>query len=215
MDARMQTVEHFLTNIKEFLAAFPDSEVQPYKPLLDDWGSERADLPAERIPVVDQLDKTLSLTSPKTEKLTKYLVQHKNELNWRRSFTETDASGADFPNRYGWTEIIGNKGPLVSTKVRCGFVIWAANTYYPPHAHEAEELYIVLAGTGEWERGDEGPMMRPPGSVFLHTSQMFHATKAFDEPVLAMYCWRGANNLLEKPHFSDTCRTKRASVPRV
>lgn len=208
MDTKWQTIDQFLKNIKDFLATYSEPEVQPYKPLLENWGNERLDLPVEKVPVVEQLDRALSLTSPRTEKLTKYLVQHKSELNWRRSFTETDASGAEFPRRYGWTEVVGNKGPLVSTKVRSGFVIWAPNTYYPPHAHEAEELYIVLAGTGEWERGDEGPLMRPPASVFLHTSQMFHATKTFNEPVLAMYCWRGAKNLLEKPHFSDTCKTQ-------
>lgn len=208
MHASAQTVDQFLKHIKDFLGTFKEAEVQPYKPLLDNWGSSRLNLPAEKVPVIDQLDKLINLTSPRTATLTRFLSQHKDELNWRRSFTETDASGADFPKKYGWTEVVGNKGPLVSEKVRSGFVIWAPHTYYPPHAHEAEELYIVLSGTGEWERGDEGAKMRPPGSVFLHTPQMFHATRTFDEPVLAMYCWRGAKNLLEKPHFSDTCKTK-------
>ncbi len=142
-------------------------------------------------------------TAPETRELTELLVNSMDELNWRRSFKETDMTGADFLKRYGWTEIIGQGGPCVSNKVRAGFVVWAPETYYPAHAHVAEELYVVLAGTGEWERGDEGVKTRPPGSVFLHTTQMWHATRTFKEPVLALYMWRGSDNLLEKPHFKS------------
>ena len=196
-----QIVDQLLDAVKDFVDRSKAPEVQPFKPLIADWGTEKVDLPHTSLPVLAYMKDLPKTTAPGTRMITELLVESFDKLNWRRSFNEEDMTDAEFLKRYGWTEVVGQGGPCVSNKVRAGFVVWAPEIYYPPHAHVAEELYVILSGTGEWTKGDEGPVMRAPGSVFLHTTQMFHSTRTFKEPVLAMYMWRGSDNLLEKPHF--------------
>ena len=46
-------------------------------------------------------------------------------------------------------------------------------------------------GTAEWRRGDAPWVRRPPGAVILHRSQIGHAMRSLDEPLLALYAWHG------------------------
>jgi mannose-6-phosphate isomerase-like protein (cupin superfamily) len=65
--------------------------------------------------------------------------------------------------------------------------------HYPSHAHRAEELYLVLSGTADWQRGDEPFAARRPGAVIIHASSEPHAMQTAQEPLLALYLWRGAD----------------------
>ncbi|SDR45728.1 Dimethlysulfonioproprionate lyase [Rhizobiales bacterium GAS191] len=196
-----KAVDRLFGAAKTFIGNRRELEAEPFKRLLDGWGTERVELPPTTLPVLESLDGTLANSCAATVDLVELLVRDSAHLNWRQTYDDSDPAGAKLLERYGWTELVGNKGPLISRRLRLGFVIWGPNTFYPPHAHLAEELYVVLSGTGEWARGDEGERMRCPGDVFLHSPQMFHSTRSFAEPVLAMYLWRGAEDLLEKPHF--------------
>jgi hypothetical protein len=55
----------------------------------------------------------------------------------------------------------------------------------------AVELYLVLGGTAEWQRGDEPWRRRPPGAFILHPSRIGHAMRTLEEPLLALYAWHG------------------------
>jgi hypothetical protein len=199
MTASSQAVDAVFKAIQDFARGPLSPEVSAFLPLLDDWGTERKDLPSTDLPVLSHLDGALSHTAPNTRALTEALLRHRTHLNWRQSFNSKDITGSKFLQEYGWTDIVGKVGPLVSSKVRAGFVLWAPYCYYPNHAHIAEELYVILSGTGEWEHNDV-LKMQPPGTTFLHRKMEWHATRCFDEPVLAFYMWRNGD-LLEKPSF--------------
>ncbi len=88
-------------------------------------------------------------------------------------------------------DIIGDPGPVPSQIMFCGFILMAPQTFYPTHNHTAVELYLVLGGTAEWQRGTEPWTRRPPGAFILHRSEIGHAMRSLEEPLLALYAWHG------------------------
>ena len=83
--------------------------------------------------------------------------------------------------------------PIASDQARLGFLMLGPDTLYPPHAHAAEELYLVLAGTAAWQHGHEPWVNRPPGTAIHHPPRLPHATRTAAEPLLALYLWWGAD----------------------
>ena len=48
---------------------------------------------------------------------------------------------------------IGPDGRLWHDEVILGLFVLGPHTVYPPHAHPAEEFYVVLSGAPEWQVG--------------------------------------------------------------
>jgi mannose-6-phosphate isomerase-like protein (cupin superfamily) len=120
-------------------------------------------------------------------------------MAWRRTYTEADV-GAAFLQNYGWSEIVGTSGPLPSERVACGFLVLGPQIHYRRHQHEAEEVYIPLAGTASWQQGDGGWSDYAPGTVIHHDRNEPHAMRTGTRPLLALYLWRSAD-LRQKAHF--------------
>lgn len=112
------------------------------------------------------------------------------DLAWRQSYGAAEF-GPDFLERYGWTELIGTSGPIASDAASCGILVLGPETFYPAHAHEAEELYVPLAGTAWWQRGDGAPARLQPGTPIHHPSWLPHSMRTDAEALVALYCWRG------------------------
>lgn len=94
-------------------------------------------------------------------------------------------------DRHAYVELVGPKGAFASEDVRLGLYFQSAGTVYPSHHHAAEELYLVLSGTAEWQK-DDAPFARvAPGTLIHHLSFQPHATTTLDEPMLAMWAWLG------------------------
>ncbi len=111
-------------------------------------------------------------------------------LGWRHWY-RVDHKLPDFSRSYAHAEIVGPSGPVVSQDMRCGFILMAPHTLYPAHAHSAVELYLVLGGTAEWQRGAEPWLRRPPGAFILHPSRIDHAMRSAEQPLLALFAWHG------------------------
>jgi mannose-6-phosphate isomerase-like protein (cupin superfamily) len=111
-------------------------------------------------------------------------------LGWRHWY-RVDHKLPDFSQSYAHTEIVGPSAPVSSQDMRCGFILMAPHTLYPTHAHSAVELYLVLGGTAEWQRGAEPWARRPPGAFILHPSRIGHAMRTTEEPLLALFAWHG------------------------
>ena len=80
-----------------------------------------------------------------------------------------------------------------AAQISCGVLVLGPNTFYPPHRHEAEEIYLPLAGTAEWLKGDGVWRHRRPGTLIHHSSEETHAMRTGEQPLLAMYLWRSAD----------------------
>ncbi len=93
-------------------------------------------------------------------------------------------------------EVAGREGVVDAPDLRVGLYIQAPGVDYPSHAHDAEELYLVLAGTARWQRGwggsDEPFTAAPPGETRHHRAAEPHAMITGDQPLLALWVWRGA-----------------------
>jgi hypothetical protein len=116
-------------------------------------------------------------------------------LAWRQTYSVAEV-GAHFLRNYGWAEILSPRArPTATPQISCGVLVLGPDTFYPPHRHEAEEIYLPLAGTAEWRQGDDDASWRrrSPGTLIHHSSEEPHAMRTGDEPLLAMYLWRSAD----------------------
>jgi len=100
-----------------------------------------------------------------------------------------------FLDGYGYFVVAGPAdGPpafVETSSLAVGLLLLGPGTHYPAHRHPAEELYIPLAGDGEWQKGDGPWRTEPAGAVIHHPSGVPHATRAGKTPLLAAYLWRG------------------------
>lgn len=92
---------------------------------------------------------------------------------------------------FAFATLIGRDSPLPDHRLYFGLYLQVPGTYYPSHWHRAEELYLVLSGTAEWQQGEGGPVARPPGSLLHHAPDEPHAMRTSDQPVLAAWAWIG------------------------
>lgn len=115
-----------------------------------------------------------------------------HECDWLQNPNYSEASlGPGYVDRYGYVELVGPGRPIESADLLVGLLLLGPGMHYPDHAHPAEEIYHVVAGTAEWWREDEGWRRKGPGAVIHHVPMMRHAMRTADEPLLALYCWTG------------------------
>ena len=146
---------------------------------------------AHPLPVLACLPALALLAVPATRDLAEAAIAAAPALHWRQTYDGRNVA-ATFLDRYGWAELLGPYGPFPSATVRLGLLLLGQDTHYPPHAHAAAELYLVLAGTADWQKGTEPWRPMPPGSTIHHTPHLPHAMRTEAEPLLAMYLWWGA-----------------------
>jgi Dimethlysulfonioproprionate lyase len=177
------------------------------RPCLDVWprGAELRSVQASQLPVLHWLPEAARAAPRFSAALLATLVSAAPVLAWRQSYTAGELQAA-FLNNYGWSELAGEHGPLASQRIACGFLLLGPATLYPPHHHEAEEIYIPLAGTADWQKGTDPWREWPPGTLIHHARDEPHAMQTGNHPLLALYLWRSAN-LAQKAQLSRPNRT--------
>ena len=114
-----------------------------------------------------------------------------DQLKWH-----TPSTGCDnepdievFTRNFTSTCIIGEGGLLPSDRVSAGISLQGRDTYYPPHAHHAEESYWIIGGDGDW-RVDSKPWFAiKPGDSIYHRSGVRHVMQTNQQPLLALWLW--------------------------
>ena len=157
---------------------------------LEEWPALTATrtIISRQLPVCRFLPDLEALAVPSTDRLVGRFIEAAAALEWRQTYSAADL-GAKFLEGYGWTELIGLRGPIPSESIACGFMLLAPGSEYPTHAHEAEELYLPLAGRALWRRGEGDFVERAPGTPIHHPSWLPHATRA-ETALLTLYVWR-------------------------
>lgn len=145
-----------------------------------------------RLPVCDWLVDAEAFSAPATSELVEAFVAAAPALEWRQTYGIEDF-GPRFLERYGWTEIVGLRGPIASEKIACGFLMLGPDVEYPAHAHEAHEVYFPLAGQALWMRDHGEFVAHAPGAIIEHQPWTPHATRTRDDAMLALYIWRGGD----------------------
>jgi hypothetical protein len=177
------------------------------RPFLREWPppSDRRHVDPSSVPVVHWLPSMAPSAPPFAAPLVTALEEAAPSLAWRRSYSVATA-GVDFYQNYGWTEFAGLTGPVPSQHLACGVLLLGPQVSYPPHRHEAEEIYVPLVGTARWQHGNGGWREEPPGTVIHHARYQPHAMRTGAEPLLALYLWR-SDNLAQSSHLDHPLRS--------
>jgi quercetin dioxygenase-like cupin family protein len=114
------------------------------------------------------------------------------ELTWFRSNR----------SQMAYSQVLGPGAILPHNEVRFGLFFLRPGSDYPNHVHGADEVYIVLAGSGEWSL-EQGPYERKKaGDIIEVPSMTVHALRARDSAMLTLWSWTG-DITLDRYRFTD------------
>ena len=116
-----------------------------------------------------------------------YTARLSEQVQWHQSSRGVPEF---FEGGYSFSVIIGDSGLVPSKKIRMGLFLQNQNVDYPPHAHEAEEFYLILSGYGSWQIGNSW-YDAIPGRIFHHQPGESHRMITESEPMLAIWIWTG------------------------
>jgi hypothetical protein len=182
--------------IRSFLAELDDTHLNTF---LADWppGNCRVRWVAPHaLPVLAWMPETVRAAGKKRAFIVNKLASLANQIAWGQTYSAEDF-GVGFLEKYGWTELIGQRGPVTSDRMACGFLLLGPQIEYPRHSHEAEEVYLPLTGRTLWQQSHQEWVYHEPCLPIYHAPRVVHAMRTEIVPLLALYIWRG-ENLTEK-----------------
>ena len=195
--------KHFELSLKRFLAAASDEFAAGTSPatrrtaqILRSSGITIADTP--RAPIhgndaacspPDEINMLLG-REPQSACLTAAASVYR-ELDWYES-TKSHTP---------YAEIIGPTSLIRSLELRFGLFLLYSDIVYPDHQHAADEVYIVLAGTGEWSLNREPYQDKIAGAIIDIPSLTVHAMRTAQESTLMLFSWTGVDISFETYQF--------------
>ena len=185
--------------IRSFLAELDDTHLNTFLP---DWPPENCrvrPVAPHALPVLVCMPAAVQAAGKKGAFIVNKLASLANHIAWGQTYSAQDF-GVGFLEKYGWTELIGQRGPVTSDRIACGFLLLGPQIEYPRHSHEAEEVYLPLTGRTLWQQSPQEWVYREPCLPIYHAPRVPHAMRTESVPLLALYLWRGAN-LTEKSHI--------------
>jgi hypothetical protein len=178
--------------IRNFLKGLNDTHLNSF---LADWPSANCEtrvVVPHSLPVLSWMPAAVKAAGKNTEFIVKMLASLANHIAWGQTYS-AENFGTGFLEKYGWTELIGLRGPIASNRLACGFLLLGPQIEYPRHSHEAEEIYVPLTGQTFWQRSNQDWADRAPGLPIYHASGVSHAMRTQTVPLLALYLWRGGD----------------------
>src|SRR5262245_56561686 len=156
----IQSLRPLVLAFRELLASAPEAQA-----FLRDWPQALIARPVGKrsLRVVASLRGLARLAAPRTRELVEAIEALAGELDWRQTYGPADF-GERFLQNYGFNEWIGQRGAFASDRIACGVLLLGPETEYPDHSHEAEELYLPLAGRALWRSDEADWRARSPGT---------------------------------------------------
>lgn len=143
----------------------------------------------DRYPVCDYLDLALA---PHLEKdstcgaAARGIKALEPYVGWQRRTSGANGSD-DYIERHANGMIVGPGGMESRYDIQLGFSLLAPHTRYPDHHHMPEEAYVLLT-PGQFKQAD-GDWFDPGiGGGLYNESNILHAMRSDDEPLLVMWC---------------------------
>ena len=100
-----------------------------------------------------------------------------------------------------YAEIIGPTSLIRNLECRFGLFLLYPDITYSDHQHAADEVYFVLAGTGEWSLSRGPYRTRRPGAIIDIPSMTVHAMRTAQEPTLMLFSWTGKDISFDSYRF--------------
>jgi dimethylpropiothetin dethiomethylase len=127
-----------------------------------------------------------------------------DKLSWQYGYEKVPTG---LVGSYAYAEVAGPYGPIVTSEIILGVVLFAPGCTYPAHAHSGiTESYVCLSGAVS--ENHQGVYM--PGSMIFNPPKHLHRITVGDrEPALLAYAWLGDAEDLQhqKMVFSRPSRT--------
>jgi len=191
-----QNIMALVDTIHGFLEKLNDAHLNIF---LADWPSadcRRRPIEPQGLPVLSWMPAAVQAAGYQGAHIVSQLASLANQIAWGQTYSAQDF-GPEFLESYGWTELIGQRGPIASSRIACGFLMLGPQIEYPRHNHAAEEIYVPLTGKTLWQQTDEKWTCRKSCQPIYHAPRLTHAIRTEDVPLLTLYLWRGAD-LTEK-----------------
>jgi hypothetical protein len=112
-------------------------------------------------------------------------------LDWSPPTTSSDPLFIKHSQPTVHIELVGPGGLVHADDIRIGLYGMTPNATYGIRTHPAEEIYVMLAGSVWWKRGDDDFSQHHPGSRSYHPSMMPHANRTEQRAFLSIYAWQG------------------------
>jgi len=190
-----------LDAVRAFTLDHPHPEIERFKASMRDWGDTWQAVTPAHLPAADILGAGSASAHTRAQALLAVFKRHKNRLRWEQSYKQDeDLVPDEMLAGYGFAEIIGRQGPFVSERIRAGIAIWGPHIVYPCHRHEAEEVYILLAGSAEFTVGASGEHKHGAGDVIYVESNTAHGFRTTGNSLVVYYLWQ-AGDLRQQSKF--------------
>jgi dimethylpropiothetin dethiomethylase len=141
----------------------------------------------ETLPVCDWLGRAMDEgLLERSAPLVRALRRITDGLAWRYGYERVPRG---LKRKYGYAELMGPSGPVVSERLILGLVLFGPRCTYPAHSHDGiTESYVCLSGVVS--ENDTG--VYAPGSLLLTPPNKAHRITTGDfEPTLLAYAWIG------------------------
>ncbi|HKJ51897.1 MAG TPA: dimethylsulfonioproprionate lyase family protein [Gammaproteobacteria bacterium] len=193
LSVRLSDLE-LLEAVRDFALGHPHPDVARFGDAMTHWGDDWRAVGAQYLPAAELLSAALADAAEETYDLLALFERHRRELRWEQSYRREDALvPEEMLDGYGFAEIIGQRGPFVSERIRAGIGVWGPGIVYPLHRHRAEEVYIPLAGTAEFVVGETAETTRTVGDVVHVDSGRAHGFRTTDRSLVVYYLWQAGD----------------------
>ena len=200
MSVQLDDLE-LLDAVRNFVLDHSHPDIERFKSSMRNWGKSWQEATPAYLTAADFLSTASATANPQLQALVTSFERHKNRLRWEQSYKKEESLVSDaMLEGYGFAEIIGQRGPFVSEKLRAGIAIWGPDIVYPRHQHEAEEIYVVLAGAARFKIGSGGEIWRGVGDVIFVASNTPHGFRTTDQSLVVYYLWQ-AGDLRQQSRF--------------
>jgi hypothetical protein len=129
------------------------------------------------------------MTAPDALPVCQHLLQL--PFDWSPPTTSSDPLFIKHSQPTVHIELVGPGGLVHADDIRIGLYGMTPNATYGIRTHPAEEIYVMLAGSVWWKRGDDDFSQHHPGSRSYHPSMMPHANRTEQRAFLSIYAWQG------------------------
>ena len=115
-----------------------------------------------------------------------------DQLSWQYGYEKVPKG---LSQSYAYAEFAGPQGPVMSTDIILGVVLFAPGCTYPAHAHKGiTESYVCLSGAVSENHAG----VYVPGSMIFNPPEHLHRITVGDrEPALLAYAWLGEAAMLK------------------
>ncbi len=193
MSVQIEDLE-LLDGVREFALTHPHPAVHRFRESMRDWGNDWIAVEPAHLRAANFLAGAIASANQQTRALMETFEQHKDRLRWEQSYRKEDGVVPDaMLEGYAFAEIIGKQGPFVSDRIRAGIGIWGPDIVYPRHQHQAEEIYIVLAGSAEFDIGSAGKTGYDTGEVIYVEANTPHGFLTGDQSLVLYYLWQAGD----------------------